>query len=394
MGFFDFLKRWSHRDEEEFYSNEEIDLKDVRLDAVDFSKLDSVERAQYVTEQCEIIQECNQNIESAKREYKQVTAYFSDVQLIEAADPTVRENITYLAKSMDELSVDRKILVSDEAKISSTRYLQIQQEEETMVDTIKALKNDELYLQMVKRDISALNGEKKSLTMDQEELVTRQNIVKNISIVTLCCFAIIFFLIIYAGEKTETDYTLFFYLVMLLATIFAVADVVIYQRTVYNMRLTDVKMARAISLLNKVKIKYINTRNLLDYRYDKYGISNSYELADLYQRYLETKAQKVKYRNTTRELSETESRLLQELYSLNLYDPHLWMGQIKALGNPKEMVEVRHSYTERRQALRKLIEENTLRAESAKSSLRDIIDEFPRLAPEVLEIVNHYDDPE
>ncbi len=388
MGFLDIFRKKKIQPEAVI----DVEKMDMNLEEVDFSKLTPQERNNYVEEQCEIILECNNNVEAAKKEYKTVSAYFSDIQIIQGQPAKIRDRITYLAKCIADLSVDRKMLFTGEKKISGTRYLQMQQEEDTIVDAMKNLKNNELYLQVVKKDMSSLTGEKAALKMESRELLDRQKIIKNITIVSMICFAIIFSVLIFWGEVSQKDYSLQFTMVLFLAALFAAGDILLYQRTVYNTLVVEKKINRAIALHNKVKIKYINVRNLIEYQYEKYGVKSSYELADLYQRYLETKATREKYRQATMELSDNEEELEEILHSLGLYDAKIWLSQVKALCEPKEMVEIRHNYSMRRQGLRKLIEENSERAERSKSSLRKLIADYPGLASEVLQIVEKYDD--
>jgi tetratricopeptide (TPR) repeat protein len=240
--------------------------------------------------------------------------------------------------------------------------------------------------------MSALAGEKAALRMDKKELLTKQAVIKNITIVSLVCFAIIFAVFFVAAQLSEYNYTTYFYWVLLAAAIFAVGDILLYRKIVYNILLTDRKMNRAIVLHNKVKIKYINSNNLVEYQYAKYGVRNAYELSDLYQRYLDTKTAREKYRRATLELSDAEEELSELLAGLGLYDYKIWLGQVRALAEPKEMVEVRHDYSVRRQALRKVIEENSARAEEAKKQLRQIIADYPEYSAQILQIVEKYDD--
>lgn len=387
MGIFDFFKRKNVIDEE--YEEDEVELV---LEKVDFSKLSADDRNRYVEEQCEVIVDCNNNVDAAKREYKTVSSYFADIQIIEEQPEEVKDKITYKARSIVELGVDRKMLFTGEKKLSGTRYQQLSEEEDTIVDSIKNLKNNEIYLQIVKKDMSALSGEKAALKMDKKEYLTKQAILKNITIVSFVCFAIIFVVFFVAAELSEYDYTTYFYWVLLVAALFAVGDILLYRKIVYNILLTDRKMNRAIALHNKVKIKYINSTNLVEYQYAKYGVRNAYELSDLYQRYLETKATREKYRQATLELSDAEEELSEILAGLGLYDYKIWIGQVRALADPKEMVEVRHDYSVRRQTLRKVIEENSTRAEEAKKQLRQIIADYPDYATEILQIVEKYED--
>lgn len=393
MGLFDFWKR-KRRDPSEFEYDFEVTQgdSDTRLEDVDYTSMSREERNRYVEEQCDLIQNCNNSVESAKKEYKTVGNYYSDIQIIEAQPEEVRNRITYLARCILDLGVDRKAIFGGEKKITGTRYLQMQQEEDHLVDAIKDLKNNEMYLQVIKKDMSALNGEKAALRMDTKELLNRQKIIKNITIVSLICFVIIFSVFLILNVSTEGEYSITLYVVLFFAALFAAGDVVLYRRTIYQMLLTEKKVNRAIVLHNKVKIKYINTRNLIDYQYEKYGVSNAYELADLYQKYLETRQAREKYRQATIELTEYEEELENILAGLNLYDSAIWLSQIRALADTKEMVEIRHNYASRRRGLRQYIEENSNRAEKSKAALRQIISDYPEFAQEILVIVEKYED--
>lgn len=384
MGLFNW---WIKKKEVELPEEEDFET----LEKVDFTKLSKEDRNRFVEEQCEIIVQSNNSMDSAKREYKIVSSYFSDIQVIEGQSKSVRDRITYLAKSISDLMVDRKMLYTGEKKISGTRYLQLAEEEDTIVDGIKGLKNNEIYLQVVKKDMSALNGEKAALKLDIKELTQRQSIIKNISIVLVICFAIIFCMFVFSGMLEDSTYSVYFYVILFIGALFAAGDVVLYQRTVYNILLTERKINRAIAIHNKIKIKFINTTNLIQYKYAKYGVKSSYELADLYQRYLETKMNREKYKKATMELSDDEEELEKLLGSLGLYDAKIWLTQVKALCDTKEMVEVRHEYSVRRQGLRKIIEDNSKQSEDAKTTLRKLIKDYPELAPEVLAIVDKYD---
>lgn len=72
----------------------------------------------------------------------------------------------------------------------------------------------------------------------------------------------------------------------------------------------------------------------------------------------------------TSSLNSAESDLEDILRKLGVYDTHVWFGRVKALINPKEMVEVRHELNTRRYKLRQQIEYNEKRIEEAKAILK------------------------
>ena len=79
------------------------------------------------------------------------------------------------------------------------------------------------------------------------------------------------------------------------------------------------------------------------------------------------------------------------LKGLQLYDPHIWLAQVKALINPKEMVEVKHELSMRRQKLRMQIEYNMNRLDEVKLDIKRVMISNPEYTDEVLRIIENYE---
>jgi hypothetical protein len=107
----------------------------------------------------------------------------------------------------------------------------------------------------------------------------------------------------------------------------------------------------------------VNAATLLDYRKAKYDVDSSYTLGKYYEAYLEEKKTRERYFATAGELNTSMNRIMDILKKQDLYDPNIWQAQIRALADPKEMVEVRHRLNERRGKLRIEIAENEKRIE-------------------------------
>ncbi len=341
------------------------------------------DKKKYIEAQADTIIECNNFIKGAKQEYGIIGSYFADIQTIEALPVQQRKQISDIAKQISDLSVDRRIFMSEESKVSMARYRQMSRDEDEMVDAIKKMQNDEAYLQVVKRDRSALEGEKMSLRMAAKELTHRQYSIRKITLAAAIVFAILFVIIIVMGFYAQKADTFLFLVVLFLATVFLAIVVMAYTSTIREIRLTERKLNKAVILLNKVKIKLFNTTNLLDYQYAKYEVQSSYELSEQYQLYLEAKKVKEKYNNATLELTELEDSLMGILHSYALYDADRWLAQPGALHDPKEMVELRHEYSQRRQLLREQIKDAQKKAEDAVDVLNDIEENYPELSGNV-----------
>ena len=165
---------------------------------------------------------------------------------------------------------------------------------------------------------------------------------------------------------------------------------VLNRNAVYTMKLSEKKLNRAILLQNKVKIKYINTVNTIEYQYAKYGVKNSYDFANAYEMYLDDKKERERYARTTGMLGRATDQLTVILAGIGMHDAEIWQNQLEALYNPKEMVEVRHNLNVRRQKLREQIEFNIKKIDEAKKNIAEFAKDNPQYANDILEIASRY----
>ena len=114
----------------------------------------------------------------------------------------------------------------------------------------------------------------------------------------------------------------------------------------------------AIILLNKVKIKYVNITNAVDYGRDRFHVRDSREFEYQWEMYQNAMREQEKYRKTNEDLNYYYDKLVSLLKKCELYDSRVWIEQPQALVEQKEMVEIKHSLLVRRQKLRSKIASN------------------------------------
>ena len=102
------------------------------------------------------------------------------------------------------------------------------------------------------------------------------------------------------------------------------------------------------------------------------------------------KEEQKKMLEVTGNLTSAEADLMHILGRLGVIDTHVWIAQVKAILNLKEMVEVRHNRSVRRQKLRKQIEYNENRIEDAKNNIKNITRNNPAYAKDAMEILEKY----
>ena len=123
-----------------------------------------------------------------------------------------------------------------------------------------------------------------------------------------------------------------------------------------NMIPFPVNRNQAITLENRVKIRYVNTKNAVDFICEKYHVRNAKELEFLYGQYQEEAREKETFRKTSDDLDYYTQNLLQYLTRLRMYDTRVWLTHANALVDSREMVELKHELLTRRQKLRARME--------------------------------------
>ena len=178
------------------------------------------------------------------------------------------------------------------------------------------------------------------------------------------------------------------------ATVTAIAITIVFVRYLNAQReetIVERDLNRVILLQNRVKIKYVNITNLLEYNYSKFKVNSAHELNFLWEKYMEERAQRERYQKTSTDLEFYNQDLIRILRKHRIKDPHIWISQAEAIVDNREMVEIRHHLIGRRQKLRETMEYNMENMKTAETEVNSLIKEHPEYGREILAIVSEYD---
>ena len=359
MKFFD---RWKKRSFEEKMD----DLSQTVLTENNIKDPKQVE--QYVVERLEQMIDITREIEEEKSEYRTVTSYLNDVQKLE------------------DLPEPEKKKIADVAQ-----FTQLQQEEKTMPDAIKRLSSNEIYQDTIKKDMKYLEREKSRWLLHREYLMHQQKSLKNLLYIILAIVAAVAVTLItlQLGFKVDT-----YYAWMVLIFVTAVAVCADYLKMLHNdseIKLAERSANKAILLLNKVKFKYVNITNAIDYACEKYHVRRASELNQLWQYYMDAVREREKYQRTNEDLEYFNGRLVRALNQYQLYDAQVWITQAAALIDPREMVEVKHGLILRRQKLRDRMEYNVEEMKNQREEALKLSSKAGSMKPQIDEIINAID---
>lgn len=342
---------------------------------------------QYVVERLEQIIEVTKEIEDEKSEYRMVTAYLNDIQLLEDMPEDEHKKIVEIAANVVQLNSARTEFLNSSKKLSDAQFTQLERLEEEIPTAIKRLSANEVYRDTLMKDMKYLEREKTEWALRKDYLVHHVNKLKYLLYIMLGVSATAAVIIGLLQLVLELD---MFYGWMAWVFVTAVVICVIYLRMQSDreeISAADRCQNKAITLLNKVKLKYVNIANAIEYTCEKYHVESASELNQQWEYYLEAVKEREKYERTSEDLDYFKGRLVRALAQYKFYDAQVWVVQAVALVNPKEMVEVKHGLVSRRQKLRSRIEYNMQIVKEQKEEAEKLLDKVGDMRPQVEQIL-------
>lgn len=394
MGLFDKFKRKEEIPEEQIISDIDSALEEqsIRFESININNKE--QRDNYVKYCCDQIFRAKKELDDAKQEYNVVTTYLSDIQKIEELPLNNKAEVKDLARDIVLLNDERKNFQNAAGKITDLQYTRIEQNEEDIPRVLEDLAQREEELKLIKTDLSYLEGEKTSLMFFRKDLVKSQKNMKGLAVITFFTFIITFMMLFILESifnmNASVGYT---------AAVFAgaIASTGVFVKISYNvidLKKTELKINRCISLLNSTKIRYVNAKNAYDYICQKYSVKGAAELTYIWEQYLAAQTESERYKVNTSDLDYNNRQLISILTRYKLNAPSIWTHQALAIIDDKEMVEVRHNLIVQRQNIRKRVEYSSGVIKEAKENITKIAKKNPEYTSEIMDVIKSVDDVE
>lgn len=382
-----FWKKFFRPDYDEMPEETEYDEEDwkrIDYDRKEFNVHDREQRKEYVQSCMEQIQEATGELERLNFEYGKVTSYLKDIEEIEALPEAEREELNTSAQKIQELENRRGVYLEKKNRMSDEKYHQMERMEEDAEEGCRKLREAEEYQALIRKDLSRLDGEKHAYHYRKDELKRMIADAKGMAVVCsvalIVCFVVLFTLRYALGMDTQVGF-------LLTTGLAALAIIFLYFKytdSVKELKRVEKGINRIIMLQNRVKIRYVNNTNLMDYLYIKYHVSSAKEFASWWEKFKVEKEERRRYREAELELDESQQEFLGILKCYQVKDPAIWLHQTAALLDSKEMVEIRHGLIIRRQSLRKRMDYNReMIIERAQAEIRELEENYPQYAQEI-----------
>ena len=377
------------------FEEEDFDTEDWNhvVYARDDRKINNKEqRDEYVRGCLEQIADATKELENLQFEYNMVTSYLRDMEEIEALPPEEMEVLLEAAKKIDGIEEQKSSFLAKKDRMSDGQFHQMSRIEEEAAEGCEKLKEAEEYQQKIKSDLRRLDGEFQAYLFRRGELKRlisdSRGMILVILIATLLCVGLLSLLRFGFGKDTGIGF-------LVLIALAAISITVVFTKhndAVSELGVVEHSMNKIILLQNRVKIRYVNNTNLLDYLYAKYEVQSAGELIKMWKRYQNEKEERDSFRQAEKDLSQYQREFMHELRRFQVKDPDIWLHQTSALYDKKEMVEIRHNLIIRRQSLRSRMDYNReVIAAKAQNEIKDLVESYPKYAREIMGIVDEYD---
>ncbi|MBQ8165940.1 MAG: hypothetical protein IJZ96_02765, partial [Lachnospiraceae bacterium] len=371
-----------------------------KKDSIDMSDEDVVEEMRQtktvnaevkaVQDFCEQLVDVSYHMEDLKKEYQVVTSYLTDIQRIEELPIDIAHDLIENAKRIEMLDKNRQTYLQSENLLTMEQYKTMVRLEDEVVDTIKTLNEMEQRDALLKRDMGHLEGEKESLKYRRRDCSVGIDRLRAVLGTVLILFLLTTMVVIWYGLSTRANVTIPALTIGAIVMVVFAACYAKYMDYKQEIKEADAKVKRAVSLLNKVKAKYINNRSTLDYIYEKYGVNSSKELEYMWAQYDTMNKDAMRYTQANNDFRVYCDQLVKTLERIGLRDPLVWPKQTNALIDRREMVEIKHSLNMRRQSIREKLATCEKISDNAKVAIRASVELNPALESFVKELLTPF----
>jgi hypothetical protein len=359
-------------------TKEELDLDDAYI------------REQYVLSCLEQMKEASEELDRANAEYSLVTSYLTDMEEIEAIEGDEKTDLCNIAKRIHDLRQAHDKYVLTPSLMSEHDFNHLDSIHEEAKEGIDKLLKEEDYRKKVKADLKRVERERDAYSYRRNEVRNSLENIKGIATISIISAVILVLILFLLQVLLELDVVLGYYIAVLAIAILMTVVYVKYSNYTAEKGRIDKTINDLILLQNKVKIRYVNNKNLLDYLYAKYEVSSAAELKDLYEKYLKEKEDRRAFARNEAAYDEEITKLLKRLKAQRIKDPEIWVHQTDAIYDNREMVEIRHSLIQRRQKIRKQVEYNEQIALEASDEIKDLMRRYPQNSESIMDLVNKY----
>lgn len=138
----------------------------------------------------------------------------------------------------------------------------------------------------LKRDMAYIQGEKEELIYSKEQLEQAIDFLYKFSIILVCGLTVVTFTLGVLKITNNVEVFIPFTILAVLAIVLGSIIYIFQRKFKYELHRNTLLQVRAVELLNRAKVLYVNCTGFLNYEYKKYRVRNSVMLKNNWDEYI------------------------------------------------------------------------------------------------------------
>ncbi len=256
----------------------------------------------------ERIQEAVDNKEQSVLRLEIATARLTLLQKIGDIPQEELKELERIAKAYSQAEIERDS-ASDKVKNQNTIGNYLENYKDNIEAAVKNISEHEKKIAIIKNDLYHLEGERADILYRTSRANIALDFTKILLLITIILASITTLILSTMFFAYSIDVFVPALVVVVIVSMVALWIFAFRRYLVFEIKKNQKLINRAVELTNKVKIKYVNVQQFLDYEYKKYKINSSEMLELRWENYQKNKRNQARYKN----ISNNAATLKQEL---------------------------------------------------------------------------------
>ena len=289
------------------------------------------QRKRYIVNCLEQIAEASKEIDLLTGEYTLVTSYLTDTDEIEALPQEQRSQVNSTAARLAGLEQERNRYREKKNRMRDADFYAIRKREDEIEEGIQKIREGEKYGNLVRQDLHRLDGERHAYEYRRNELENLMNNQRGMAVIffTALVVCVIMLAILQFGFDMDVYVGLF---LAVGAGAVAISYVCIkYMDAGRELQRVEKTINKIIQLQNKVKIRYVNNCQLMEYLYLKYNTDSAAKLEKRWKLYQDEKEERKQFAEAEAKTEYYQKQLVEQLSNYRVQMPERWISQTAAL---------------------------------------------------------------
>lgn len=345
----------------------------------------------YILDSCEHIISTAKEVESAKNQYNLVNEKLEDVEKLYNMPQETFDGLKDVSLKVYKLTKKKQMLRESERKISDDMFVLMQQHEESVVEDIHRMGDNEKYKDRISNDIKYLEAEKSRIEIEKEDLSILLNRLRMTSVaIFIIVIAIVSSFIVLSDRITDNIRLVLLLIVFIGMTVSFVIFLFVNKKRI-EYKLLIKKLNQNINLLNVERMRYVNVDKALKYELEIYGVKSAAELSLYWEQYMQAVRDLESYRKNNLDLAYYIEKLYDLFKSLELKDERNWIDQVEIILDKDKITSLRLRLLEKKKLIKDQIDAGNNMIKSERIEIDKFMKEHSFYVPEVIEIINSVD---